>query len=304
MNRRTVLIGLGATGLGMAGAAAWRLYDNHVFSAAEGPAYLPWADWQQEGPSPWERLIRAAVLAANPHNSQPWKFRLFDAGVDVYADTSRRIGAIDPLLREMHLGIGCAIENLLLAAEASGYRWSFDTAGSCDDPKLQPVLRILLKEGTKRPSDLYAAIPRRHTDRGPYATRMEVDPRAIAALDNLKNSDSDLRVFWFQNTRDMRAFADLVISATEAIIADRTVREQRSMDKDQLDRHPTLARWPDLRGPRAFSEYANACEVPAPAQRETGESILAKCDSKRSSGHSQRVWHDSHSRCARCEATA
>lgn len=92
MNRRAVLIGLGAAGLGVASAGGWRLYDNHVFSTAEGPAYLPWVDWQQDGPSPWERLVRAAVLAANPHNSQPWKFHLLDAGVDVYADTSRRIG--------------------------------------------------------------------------------------------------------------------------------------------------------------------------------------------------------------------
>jgi len=138
----------------------------------------------------------------------------------------------------MHLGIGCAVENLLLAAEASGYRWSFDTAGPCGDPKLQPILRILLKESTRRPSDLYAAIPRRHTDRGPYATHMEVDPRAIAALNNLKNSDTDLRVFWFQNNRDMRAFADLVISATEAIIADR----EQSASSDQWIR----TNWRDI----------------------------------------------------------
>ena len=143
MNRRTVLRGLGIAGLGLAGASLWRLESNHVLRTEDGPAYVPWKDWQ-EGTNPLDRIVRAAVLAASPHNTQPWKFHLLPYAVDVYADTSRQIGAIDPLLREMHIGVGCAIENLVLGAEAAGYRCGFGDAPSADDSSLQPVLRVLL----------------------------------------------------------------------------------------------------------------------------------------------------------------
>ena len=220
MNRRTVLRGLGIAGLGLAGASLWRLESNHVLRTEDGPAYVPWKDWQ-EGTNPLDRIVRAAVLAASPHNTQPWKFHLLPYAVDVYADTSRQIGAIDPLLREMHIGVGCAIENLVLGAEAAGHRCGFGDAPSADDSSLQPVLRVLLSEERKEhPLDLYAAIPKRHTNRGAYLTRKELDPRVMDALGGMRNSDLELRVFWFRQREQVRAFGELVIQATEAIIAD------------------------------------------------------------------------------------
>jgi hypothetical protein len=220
MNRRTFVGSLGAAGLGLAAGCAWRLKDHHVLSAADGPAYSPWTDWLQDGAHPMEKLVRAAILAASPHNSQPWKFRLLESGIDVYADTSRRIRAIDPLLREMHIGIGCAVENLLLAAAAAGYTCSFDTPGPSGTGELLPVIRVVLKESAPRCSDLYAAIPWRNTDRGPYAVGADLDARSVQALNDLNPSESQLRIFWFRKTHQMRAFADLVFSATEAIVAD------------------------------------------------------------------------------------
>ncbi len=67
-------------------------------------------------------LVQSAILAANPHNSQPWLFRVSEARLDLFADPSRNIGAIDPFLREMYTGLGCALENVVLTAQALGYR--------------------------------------------------------------------------------------------------------------------------------------------------------------------------------------
>jgi hypothetical protein len=220
MKRRTFLRSLGVAGLGLAGATIWRLESNHVLGVLDGPAFALWAEWQKSGTHPLDQLVQAAVLAANPHNSQPWKFHLLPDSVDVYADTSRRIGMIDPLLREMHIGVGCAVENLLLAAETAGYRWSFSKPESSVDSNLQPMVRVLLKEDMRRPSDLYGAIPRRHTNRGRYDLAKEVTRELIEVFNGLKNSDLELRVFWFRTPHEKRAFGDLVVSATEAIITD------------------------------------------------------------------------------------
>jgi hypothetical protein len=238
MNRRVFLRSLGIAGLGLGAASTWRLESNHVLRVGDGPAYAPWADWQRTGTKPLEQLVRAAVLASNPHNTQPWKFHLLPNGIDVFADTSRRLGAMDPLLREMHIGVGCAVENLLLAAEAVGYRWRFDEPESSEDGELQPIVRVLLDEGAMRPSSLYAAIPRRHTNRGRYFAGKPVDARTLKALDGVNNSDSELRVFWFRNAQEKQAFGNLVVRATGAIIAD---REQSSSSTRWM-----RANWSDI----------------------------------------------------------
>ena len=66
--------------------------------------------------------VAAAILAANPHNTQPWTFVVAPDGIDVFSDPTRRLMQVDPLLREHHVGLGCALENLVLAAEARGHR--------------------------------------------------------------------------------------------------------------------------------------------------------------------------------------
>jgi len=122
MQRRSFLKGTGAVIVAVAGGGVWRAYDQGVFSVGEGPAYEPWKDWRKDSNdgSPLV-LVRAAILAASPHNTQPWLFKVTNSSIELYIDTQRNVGALDPYLREEHIGMGCALENLMLAATANGY---------------------------------------------------------------------------------------------------------------------------------------------------------------------------------------
>jgi hypothetical protein len=103
-----------------AGGLSYRAYDQGVFEAGQGGAYDAWRDWEKgRGPL---ALVSAAILAANPHDYQAWVFRTTPSRVDVFADRKRSLGTIDPVDREMYVGLGCALENLLQAAPAHGYR--------------------------------------------------------------------------------------------------------------------------------------------------------------------------------------
>ena len=103
-----------------AGGLTYRAYDKGVFEAGEGGAYDAWRDWDK-GSGPLA-LVSAAILAANPHNSQAWVFRTTPSRVDVFADRQCSLGALDPFDREMYVELGCALENMLQAAPAHGYR--------------------------------------------------------------------------------------------------------------------------------------------------------------------------------------
>jgi nitroreductase len=116
------------------------------------------------------RCVRAAVLAPSLHNSQPWRFRLTADGLDVFADPSRRLEALDPAGRELLISVGAALFTLRLALRREGRLPESDLFPEPDDPDL--VARV--RAGRPAiPSDgvlsLADAVARRHTNRGPFA---------------------------------------------------------------------------------------------------------------------------------------
>ena len=67
-----------------------------------------------------QELVRCATLAANGHNTQPWKFGLSPDAISIRPDLSRRTPVVDPDEHHLWVSLGCATENLVLAAAALG----------------------------------------------------------------------------------------------------------------------------------------------------------------------------------------
>jgi hypothetical protein len=218
LSRRKVLA-LASTGtlVLVVGGGVWRAADQGVFSTGEGPAYEPWDDWRTATKGPLD-LVRAAILAANPHNSQPWLFQVTPSQIDLFADRRRNLGTVDPFLREMHIGLGCALENLGLSAPANGYTTQVTLLPDASDETL--VARIGLTPGSAPISDLYHVIPQRHTNRYPYDTGRKVASVALDALDAL-NDDPDVRVFWYSSADMRQQVGNLLVEAAQAFVADK-----------------------------------------------------------------------------------
>ncbi len=241
ISRGASLKGAGAALVVVAGGGVYRAVDQGVFGTGRGPAYEPWEDWREAsnggGPS---SLVSSAILASNPHNSQPWLFRVEESRVDLFADRWLNIGAMDPFFREMYIGLGCALENLLLAAEANGYAHRLTLMPDASDPT--HVARVELSPGETSVSDLYRAIPDRHTDRAAYDTERPVDEVTLDALARLGAGDPSVGVLLFAGEEERRRVGDLVLRATEAIVAD----EEQSHDSHEWFRHD----WDELQRER------------------------------------------------------
>lgn len=107
-------------------------------------------------------LVRYATLAASSHNTQPWKFRLERGRISILPDLSRRCPAVDPDDHHLYASLGCAAENLLLAAQAAGLRGHLSY-----DPSESSV-QIDFEEVPPFRSVLFEAIPRRQCSRTEY----------------------------------------------------------------------------------------------------------------------------------------
>jgi nitroreductase len=225
MKRRSFLKGAGVVTVVVAGGGVWRAYDEGVFSVGEGPAYEPWKDWRKESSPGTLALVRAAILAANPHNTQPWLFKVSNSSIELYIDTQRNVGALDPYLREEHIGMGCALENLMLAAAANGYQASVTLLPGKLEPiraELAPKLlaHVDLTAGKREENDLYDAIPRRHTNRGPYIPEKPIPPDFIEALSRLSGDDPDAKIFLFTAEADRKKLVEISSRANDEIYSD------------------------------------------------------------------------------------
>lgn len=278
VTRGRFLKGVGAVLVLAAGGGVYRAVDRGVFGVGEGPAYKPWEDWRAAGSGP-EALVASAILASNAHNSQPWLFRVAEDRIDVFADRGRDIGAIDPFLREMYTSVGCALENLVLAAGAEGYAPEVTLLPDRSDPSHAARVDLSPAEpaASELLSELFRAIPDRHTDRGPYDTGRALPPGTAAELDAVARRDGGpARVFWFEG-EGRRRFGDEVVRASEALISD---REQSTdsfawfeTDWDEIQRQrsgPTL----DANIPSPLL-LAGAKMFPAPS-REQGDGVFVQ----------------------------
>ena len=225
MKRRAFVKGAGAVAVVAAGGLVWRAYDQGVFSAGAGAAYEPWTNWRSDAAPGPLGLVRAGILAANPHNTQPWLFQVGATRIELFADIRRNLGAFDPYLREMHIGLGCALENMMRTARVLGYDVAVTLhpgplAAAPVSLRPQPVATLALSPARPRPDRLVEAIPRRHTDRGAYAAGHPVPGEMLEAMWAAFQDDADVRLFLFSAPAERKQFGELVQASTETIIAD------------------------------------------------------------------------------------
>jgi hypothetical protein len=130
---------------------------------------------------PFVQAVRNALRAPSIFNTQPWRWRIDEAGADgrsassraaleLYADRTRQLDAADPYGHELLLSCGAALHHALVVLAADG--WATDVSRYGDGGDLLARVRI---SGRVDPDPeavrLCAAIPERRTDRRPYADR-------------------------------------------------------------------------------------------------------------------------------------
>jgi nitroreductase len=115
-------------------------------------------------------LLRYAILAPSVRNTQPWAFSVQGNRVHLIADARKSQPVADPDRRELHISIGCALENLLVAAEHFGFGHGTAYFPERGAPDL--VATVTFEPGgipsEARAGATLASILRRHNDDGVF----------------------------------------------------------------------------------------------------------------------------------------
>jgi len=117
-------------------------------------------------------LASWGILAASTHNAQPWRFQLDPRKNAIYVsvDDAYVLPESDPSGRQSFVSVGCALENILLAAE------SYDVSARveyCQKLALHPVPAAEIQltarsNASSKVGDLLEAMKKRTMNRSPY----------------------------------------------------------------------------------------------------------------------------------------
>ena len=115
---------------------------------------------------------RYAALAPSSHNAQPWFFHLRREWIELVADRQRSLPVSDPEDRELVIGCGAALFHFCVAVEFFGHQPDVRPLPDIDDPDLLAAVRLgLPTTPSTEVQRLFAAIPKRHTNRRPFHRR-------------------------------------------------------------------------------------------------------------------------------------
>lgn len=165
-------------------------------------------------------LINFAVLAPSSHNSQPWAFITGKDFIKVLVEEERRLPVGDSNDRQLFISLGCAIENIIVAADYYGYsaKIDFDCENNC-----VANIRFALKNTTGYSDHLIFSIPERLVNRGQYQAK-EIKPEILDLMKSQAGQDLKINVITENILKNK--LADVALAATSASMANPAFRKE------------------------------------------------------------------------------
>ncbi|KUI25776.1 NAD(P)H nitroreductase [Mycobacterium sp. IS-1742] len=168
--------------------------------------------------------LSLAVRAPSIHNSQPWRWRVGDNSVHLYAEQPPHLSHTDPDGRELLISCGAALNHCVTALSALGWR---SVVHRFPNPA-QPLHLAAIEMHRQAPSEvdiaLAAAIPRRRTDRRHFSAW----PVAVGdiALMGARAARAGVSMRRVEPTTDFRA---VVAQAVWEHVSDPDYRDELSL---------------------------------------------------------------------------
>jgi nitroreductase len=148
-------------------------------------------------------VLTLASRAPSIHNTQPWRWRVGPASLDLFSEPHMQLHSTDPDGRDLIMSCGAALHHCVVALAATGWQAKVHRLPDPDDSRHLATIEVQPHIPDQTDITLAAAIPRRRTDRRAYsswpvaggdialmaarAARSGVMLRQIDAIDRMKD---------------------------------------------------------------------------------------------------------------------
>ncbi len=114
--------------------------------------------------------LSLAARAPSVHNTQPWRWRVGDDSLNLYAEPSLQLQHTDPDSRDLIISCGAALNHCTLALAALGWQGKIHRFPHAADRSHLASIQVQRWVPSEVDVALAAAIPRRRTDRRRYSS--------------------------------------------------------------------------------------------------------------------------------------
>ncbi len=155
-------------------------------------------------------LVNYGIKAPSGHNTQPWLYAVNDNEINIYPDFSRALPVVDSDNHALYISLGCALENIVIAASKYGLRAEVHLMTSKGD---NPYIKISLSsDDSIQKDELVEYIEDRQSIRNEYENRQV----PAYDLESLKNAVHfhEIDILILKNSEDIERLEPLIIEGS------------------------------------------------------------------------------------------
>ncbi len=165
------------------------------------------------------KILEHGSRAPSGHNTQPWLFKINDTEIEIHPNFKKSLPVVDPDNRELFVSLGCAAENICIAALHKGYKTVVSVTKN-------GIIHIkLTKQDCKIASPLFPQISVRQTNRSVYDRN--IIPKD--SINQLKAVDCEpfIGVHFFKNgTTEFDSISDFIYKGNSNQMQDKNFRAE------------------------------------------------------------------------------
>lgn len=161
-------------------------------------------------PEQINEIIEYGTKAPSGHNTQPWKFLVKENEIQIHPDFDRELPIVDPDNHALYISLGCAAENMLLAAKHFGYECTVNVV--TNDKNISFIKLLLNQTGSVERDNLFDYINIRQSTRNLY-TNDKVSSSNIAALQESFNFKG-IEILMFTTAEEIEKLETFIIEGS------------------------------------------------------------------------------------------
>lgn len=164
-------------------------------------------------------MIKYAAKAPSGHNTQPWLFKINDNSIEIHPNMEKALPVVDSDNRELFISLGCATENLRIAASEKGYKSDISVSP-------QGIITVYLeKDYQTNKNTLFDQIHLRQTNRSVYNHKIIADD-TISILNNI-NIEKDVSIHFYKNgTPDYDTITSYIVNGNIIQMRDKAFKDE------------------------------------------------------------------------------